>query len=320
MRHVRSLEEVNLSQPSVVTIGVFDGVHRGHQHLIRHLLDHARAAGRVAVVLTFYPYPEMVIRGFQPGYYLTLPDEKARLLGELGVDLVVTHPFNEEVRQIRAADFVRRLLNHLKMQSLWVGPDFALGYKREGDVAFLREQGRLHGFEVRVVDMMEADGERVSSSRVREALRRGDVAEAARLLGRPHRVPGRVVEGARRGHTIGIPTANLSFPREQAIPARGVYAGWALVDGQRVPAVINVGLRPTFDGSQTAIIVEAHLLDFSGDLYGREMALDFVARLRDEQKFNSVEELVAQVQEDIRRGRVLLGLAAPEPDQPSAGE
>lgn len=306
MQHIRSLSEVHLTRPSVVTIGAFDGVHRGHQYLLSKLIDQARATGYVPAVLTFYPHPRMVLQGPEPGFYLTLPDDKARLLGELGVELVITHPFNDEVRQIRAADFVDRLIRHLDMHALWVGADFALGYRREGTVAFLQQQGVERGFTVEVVDLMDAGDERVSSSRVRAALAQGDVAEAARLLGRPYFVSGTVVEGARRGRMIGIPTANLTIPEEVAIPARGVYAARVPVDGHNTAAVVNIGMRPTFEGEST-MTVEAHLLDFSGDLYGRELSVHFVQRLRNEQKFNGVEALLAQIERDIAAAKELLG-------------
>src|SRR5690554_3419976 len=305
MRHITSLEDANLTGPSVVTIGAFDGVHRGHQHLIGQLVEHARATGEIPVVLTFHPHPRMVIAGFEPGFYLTLPDDRAQLLADLGVELVITHPFNDEVRHIRAATFVDRLLEHLHVASLWVGEDFALGYQREGNVPFLREQGREKGFELRVVDLMDAGGELVSSSCIRQHIQSGDVMEAARLLGRPHYVVGTVVEGAKRGRSIGIPTANLDVPVELAVPPRGVYAGWMQVDDKSYPAVTNIGLRPTFEGDERTT-VEAHLIDFSGDLYGKEVRLSFIARLRDEKKFDGVEALIAQINADIERGRELL--------------
>lgn len=305
MRHITSLLDARLDRPSVVTIGAFDGVHRGHQHLVRELVEYAQQRDLAPVVLTFFPHPEMVLRGSRPGFYLTMPEAKARLLSELGVDLVVTHPFDEEVRRIRAADFVTNLLESLKMASLWVGADFAMGYQREGNVDFLRQQSEARGFELRVVDLMNAGGERVSSSRIREALAVSEVGEAARLLGRPHMVHGEVVRGEGRGRTIGIPTANLDIPRELAVPARGVYAGWVEFDDSRKAAVVNIGLRPTFDGSG-AQTVEAHLLDFSGDLYGKTVRLYFTDWLRAEQKFSSIDALVAQIHLDIERARTLL--------------
>lgn len=309
MRHIHSLAEAQLDTPSMVTIGVFDGVHRGHQHVIAQLLAAAQAASAVSVVLTFFPYPELVIRGPQPRFYLTMPDEKAALLHEFGVDLVITHPFDEAVRHIRAANFVDSLLDNLHMKELWVGADFAMGYEREGNVAFLTEQSVQKGFALRVVDLMDADGEKVSSSRIRQLLREGDVGEAAHYLGRPFALRGPVVEGDRRGHTIGIPTANLQLPDEQAIPAHGVYAAWAVAGDQRVPSVVNVGVRPTFDGNNKTI-VESHLLDYEADLYGHMLTLEFVARLRDEKRFDGVDALLTQIGTDIDRARVIFAESA----------
>ncbi|MBN1428425.1 MAG: bifunctional riboflavin kinase/FAD synthetase [Anaerolineae bacterium] len=306
MRHVYSLDQVTLSQPSVVTIGVFDGVHRGHHYLLTQLVDQARANHQTAVVLTFFPHPRIVISGNQSRFYLTLPEAKARIMEALGVDLVITHPFDDSVRQIRAASFVETLLENLNLRSLWVGADFTLGYQREGNVDFLQAAAHRHGFELRVVDMMDAGGERVSSSRVRDALSNGDVTEAARLLGRSYRIAGRVVKGAGRGHTIGFPTANIEVPNEQAIPAHGVYICQAMFDQTQIPAVTNVGLRPTFDGTGSSTI-EAHLLDFSGDLYSHPIELDFVARLRGEQKFSTPQALIDQINRDIDQARIILG-------------
>lgn len=306
MRHVYSLEQAAISQPSVVTIGVFDGVHRGHQSLIGQLVDRGHASRQVPVVLTFYPYPEMVLRGYRPRFYLTLPDAKARLMGALGVELVITHPFDDSVRHIRAAAFVDSLLARLQMASLWVGADFAMGYQREGNVDFLRGEAQRRGFELRVVDLMDAGGERVSSTRVRDALQVGDVVEAARLLGRPFCIAGRVAQGAGRGRTIGFPTANLDIPEDQAIPARGVYACRAVVGQVHIPAVTNIGLRPTFDGNGI-LTVETHLLDFSRDLYGQTIELEFVAHLRAEQKFSGPEGLIHQIHHDITQARAILG-------------
>ncbi len=310
MQHITALDQARLSRPSVVTIGAFDGVHRGHQYLIGQLLEYARVTEQIPVVLTFFPHPELVLRGFRPGFYLTLPDAKACLLGELGVNLVVTHPFDDQVRQVHASVFVGRLLRHLKMASLWVGANFALGYQREGNVDFLRALGYEKGFELRVVDLMDAGGEQVSSSRVREALKAGEVSEAKRLLGRSYRLPGIVIRGAGRGQKIGIPTANLSVNEDQLVPGRGVYGGWASLDELRVPALINVGLRPTFEKLDN-LIIEAHLLDYNADLYGQRIKLEFLAHLRSEKKFGGEEELRAQIRKDIEQARSLFGAHVP---------
>jgi riboflavin kinase/FMN adenylyltransferase len=311
MQHYRSLEEVTVNQQTVVSIGAFDGVHRGHQSLIEQVITYSSEHNQIPAVLTFYPHPEMVLRGFRPGFYLTMPDAKASLLGQLGVQLVISHPFDDHVRHMRAAEFVDRLIKYLHVGSLWIGPDFAMGYQREGTVEFLRGESIRRKFDLRVVDLMDAGGERVSSTRIRNALAMGGVGEAARLLGRLYSLPGLVVRGAGRGRTIGIPTANLAVQEEQAIPAQGVYAAWAYTYGQRNEAVVNIGHRPTFDGAGSKQTVEAHLLNYSGDLYDETIHLDFLTRLRDEKKFDGVDALVAQIQVDIESGRKAFAAYSP---------
>jgi riboflavin kinase/FMN adenylyltransferase len=306
MRHIHDLADAHLARPALLAIGVFDGVHRGHQYLLAQLVATARATGRTPAVLTFHPNPRMVIGGWEPGYYLTLPDEKAALLGSYGIELVITHPFDEHVRTMRAREFVTRLKEHLDLGGLRVGPDFALGYRREGDVPFLRALGAELGFAVQVVDeKLSLGGEAISSGRVRRALADGDVSLAAELLGRPYALSGQVVRGDQRGRTIGVPTANLLVSPDRAVPARGVYATRASVGGATYPAVTNIGVRPTFNHQSTTTI-EAHLLDFAGDLYDQALSLDFVAHLRDERRFGGIGELVEQIQRDIAAGRVIL--------------
>jgi len=285
---------------------MFDGVHRGHQHLLQRLVSTARQRDHVPTVLAFFPHPDVVLGKARDRYYLSTPEQRAALLGALGVELVVTHPFDEEVRQVRAADFVDRLIAHLNLSALWVGADFALGYKREGNVNFLRQQGAAKGFELEAIELVTNDGNGhfISSSTIRAALAEGDVEQANRWLGRPYRLAGEVVHGDGRGHTIGFPTANMDVWEEKMLPGRGVYAGWAHLDGETFMAVANIGHRPTFDGK--IVTVEAHLLDFDRDIYGATLAFDVVARLRPEMKFNGVEELVAQIQQDVARGRALL--------------
>lgn len=307
MQHVDSLEQVRLDRPAVVTVGVFDGVHLGHQKLIKRLVEEAHQTGRAAAVLTFFPHPDVVLRGVTGRYYLTPPDEKAALLMELGVDVVVTHPFNDEIRQIRAADFVNRLLTHLRMSALWATADFAMGYKREGNLPFLMQQGQEKGFRVETIELVHPanNGEKISSEHIRTVLvEEGNVQQAAEWLGRPYSVQGEVVQGQQRGRTIGFPTANLAIPEEKVVPAFGVYACVADVDGQPIPAVTNIGNRPTF-GGQT-MTVEAHLMDFEGSLYGQTIQLQFIQRLRGEQKFNGIETLVAQISRDRDTAREIL--------------
>jgi len=306
MQHLTSLEDLHLNQPACLTIGAFDGVHRGHQALIGEMVSHAHATGRAAVVITFYPHPSVVLRGRRPSFYISLPEEKAESLAELGLDAVVTHPFNAEVSNISAEDFVARLVTQARLSELWCGEDFALGHDREGGVVFLRALGERRGFTVHIVSPILIDGEVISSTRIRQALRDGAVEQAARYLGRPFRLPGRVVEGAKRGRTLGIPTANLEIEEERAFPAIGVYACRAHHAAGTHLAVVNIGFRPTFDPSDGLPKVEAHLLDFSGDLYGSTVTLDFIARLRPEMKFPGIEALLAQIQRDIASARQIL--------------
>ncbi len=301
MRHIYNLAEAHLQQPSVVTIGVFDGVHLGHQYLIRQLVEEAHSTNRLAVALTFFPHPDIVLRGLTGRYYLTTPEQKAEQLMKLGVDLVVTHPFNETIRQIRAADFVDQLLEHLRLHTLWVGEDFAMGYKREGNVPFLTQQGSDKGFSLHVIDLVANGGEAISSTHIREALEAGNVEQAREWLGRGYEVVGEVVKGEQRGRKIGFPTANVGVWEEQVIPANGVYAGWATLGDERFMAMTNVGVRPTFEGQ--GVTVEAYLLDFDRDIYGQQLALSFEKRLREEKKFNGIQELIAQIQADVEAGR-----------------
>jgi len=305
MEHLSGLAAAQLDRPSLVTIGVFDGVHRGHQHLLGQLVTHARASGLLAVVQTFFPHPDVVLRGLTGRYYLTSPEQKAALLAELGVDVVVTQTFDEALRQMRASEYVNLLLNGLNMRALWVGPDFALGSRREGNVAYLREQSARMGFDLRVVDLL-ADGEpeAIRSTTIRRALQEGDVEQAQALLGRPYALAGAVVPGDRRGHRIGFPTANIAVWEEQVIPANGVYAGWAALGDARFMAVTNVGVRPTFNGHDTT--VEAHLLDFDRDIYGERLSVTFERRLRPEMRFSGVDALVAQIRADAAAGRAFL--------------
>lgn len=306
MQHVASLADVQVDKSSVVTIGVFDGVHRGHQTLIRRIVETAHEADRLAVVLTFHPHPDVVLRDVQTRYYLTTPDYRARLLGDMGVDVVVTHPFDETIRSIRAADFANKLVKHLHMKSLWVGQDFTLGYKREGNVDFLTQTGIELGYTVSPIELITQNngGETITSTAIREQLESGDIEAVSKLLGRSYCVEGAVVEGNRRGRTIGFPTANMAVWEQQALPANGVYAGWAMLGDERIMAVTNVGVRPTFDGS--IITIEPHLLDFDRDIYGEKLSLTFESRLRSEEKFDGIEALKAQLHHDIAQGRDLL--------------
>lgn len=306
MQHVTALDALALSKPSVVTVGMFDGIHIGHRHLIHQLVSHAHAADHLAVVISFHPHPDVVLKGITGRYYLTSVAQKRALLAAMGVDVLVLHPFDEATRQMRAAVFVDRLLQHLNMRELWATENFALGYQREGDIHFLRAQGAEKGFAVNTVDLVSPNDptERISSTRIRQALDEGDLMLVNHWLGRPYQVQGEVIHGDQRGRTIGFPTANLDVWAQQRIPANGVYAAYATLHGERFAAAVNIGQRPTFAGD--GIRVEAHLLDFDRDIYGETITLDFVARLRGEQKFDGIEALITQIRADVERTRAEL--------------
>ncbi len=308
MRHFESLEQVSLSN-AWLTIGSFDGVHRGHQEILRRLTAGARASASPAVVLTFHPHPSVVLRGSSGPVYLTSPQERAALLDGLGIDVVVTQAFDRRLASTPARDFVARLVEHLGLRSLWVGYDFALGRGREGNIPTLRRLGEEFGFQVEIVPPVTLGAQIVSSSLIRATLAAGNVEEAARLLGRPYRVAGDVVHGDGRGKTIGVPTANLAVWAEQIVPGVGVYACRARTGDQIRPAAVNIGVRPTFDGQTVTPQVEAHLLDWESDLYGKRVQLDFIARLRGEQRFPNVQALVAQIHQDLLATRQILQAA-----------
>jgi riboflavin kinase/FMN adenylyltransferase len=302
--HVHALAEVQLAGEAVVTIGSFDGVHRGHQALIQQVRASALNTGRASVVVTFFPHPSVVLGRAQP-FYLTSPEEKLVQINQTGVDWLIELSFTSETSHVRAAEFVERLQQNLCMRELWIGHDFALGYKREGNAEFLAQLGQESGFAVHVVEALTNDSEIISSSNIRAALRAGEVVHAGKLLGRPFRVSGRVVPGDGRGRRIGIPTANLDVWKDHALPANGVYACRAWVGHIPYRAAVNIGVRPTVT-NETQRTVEAHLLDLDKDLYGLNLTLDFTQRLRGEQKFAGVQELVAQIKSDVETTRNLL--------------
>ena len=305
MQHFYELRDVNLDG-AWLTIGAFDGVHLGHQKVISQLTAGAHAIGALAVVLTFHPHPSTVLQGPRESFYLTIPEEKAALLAKAGIDVVITHPFNEEVAGIKAKDFVNRIHEHLQIKQLWVGHDFALGHDREGDVSVLRKIGEELSFSVETIEAFQIDGEVVSSSRIRRLLEVGQVGLVAELLGRPFSIRGSVEYGEGRGRSIGIPTANLAIAKERVVPGAGVYACYVTVNGKEYQAVSNIGVRPTFETEPRPPRVETHILDFEGDIYGQELELTFLAHLRDEKKFPSVDSLVIQISTDITLAREIL--------------
>ena len=305
MQHYWSLEEVQLNNVWL-TIGQFDGVHRGHQKIIAQLTDGANAVQAPAVVITFFPHPAVVLGKRKDPFYLTTPEERAQLLGDLGVDVVITHPFDSQVAATSARDFMTNLKSKLDLKRIMVGYDFALGHNREGDIPTLKKFGQQLGYSVDAIPAVKIEGEVISSSLIRTALTTGQVEKAAHYLGRAYRISGKVIPGDGRGSTIGIPTANLSLWPERAIPAAGVYACYTQVNGIKHAAVTNIGTRPTFESQSNRTWVETHLLDFNEDIYTQEIQLAFIARLRDEQRFPDIQSLVDQIHLDIARARTIL--------------
>jgi riboflavin kinase / FMN adenylyltransferase len=298
---------------SVVTIGVFDGVHRGHQRIIGRARQVASELGLPTVVVTFDPHPDEVVRPGSHPPFLCSTRRRADLLAGLGADAVCVIPFTYEFSQLGPDEFVRTVLvDRLHTARVVVGEDFRFGHKAAGDVALLAELGEKYDFTVEGLPLVTEDGVRISSSEIRARLAEGDVAGAAHDLGRPHRVEGVVVRGHQRGLSLGFPTANLETLPHTAIPADGIYAGWLYEldpsDGsetQTWPAAISVGTNPTFDGRERT--VEAYALDRTDlDLYGAHVAVDFVQRLRPTLKFDTVDELVAQMHKDVAETRQLL--------------
>ncbi len=283
---------------AAVTIGKFDGVHRGHQHLIARLIERARDEGLASVVIVLYPNPSTVLQPGSAVTYLTSLEERLELLRRLGPDSVGILPFTSELAQLSARDFGALLAEELSMRLLFVGPDFALGRNREGTVGALRKIGGDLGFRVETADLLARDGQKIGSSAVRQALAAGDAEEVARLLGRPFSLEGPVVAGAHRGAGLGFPTANIAIGRDRALPAFGVYVSRAFIRETEHQSCTNIGVRPTFD-SEPRPTVEAFLLDFDDDIYGQEVRIDLLHRLRDELKFDSADELVAQMKRDI---------------------
>jgi riboflavin kinase/FMN adenylyltransferase len=294
---------------SWLSIGVFDGVHRGHQAIIKTMVRGAHEYGIPAVVLSFDPHPLSVLRPNYPLQMLSDLDERAAIFEKLGVDALIAHPFNHEVAALTAEEFLTRLKMRIGFTHFRVGHDFAMGHNREGDIPRLRLLGGRLGYTLQVIDPLTTGDIPVSSSRIRRTLLDGQVAEAADMLGRPYSLHGAVVEGAQRGRKIGIPTANLAVPEDRLIPAAGVYASRVRVAGKTYAAATNIGVRPTFDGAGAATTVEAHILNFQDDIYGQELGIKFIERLRGEQKFDGIDALVEQIRADIRKTREVLNEA-----------
>ncbi|GHO45213.1 bifunctional riboflavin kinase/FAD synthetase [Ktedonospora formicarum] len=305
------------TEPIAITIGNFDGIHLGHQRLLQELQTVAQAHHCKPVLVTFTPHTLMVVRPDIDVQWLTTLEEKLQIALHIGTveDTIVIH-FTPEVAALTAEEFMDLLCQHFNIKALVVGSDFSLGHKRMGNVAFLQEYGQRHNIEVRAVTLQEAERERISSTRIRALIKEGQVAEANELLGHPVRVDGIVVHGDERGRLLGFPTANLRPEAHKLIPANGVYAVRVQVqqkaesDEQAMSpvynGVVNIGIRPTFNGKER--LIEAHLLDISRDLYDTYIVIEFIARLRGEQRFPGIDALKAQIAMDSQQARHILAI------------
>jgi len=289
---------------SVVTIGVFDGLHRGHARLVSHAVCRAREMGLPSVLMTFDPHPSEVLRPGSHPAQLTSLRRRAELVEQLGVEVFFVLPFTVELSRMPADEFVHTvLIEHLHVADVVVGDNFTFGHKAAGNIGLLRELGRRFGFSAEGVGLLSEGELTFSSTYIRSCVAAGDVAAAATALGRPHRLEGIVVRGDQRGRSLGYPTANLSTPRHAAIPADGVYACRFLHRGRDLAAAVSIGTNPTFSGQERR--VEAFVLDLDEDFYGERVALDFIARLRGMFRFDTPEQLVAQIGDDVARTRAV---------------
>jgi len=287
--------------PVVATIGAFDGVHRGHQLLLGQVVDRARALGVDSLCVTFDPLPDLVLYPERHLTYLTDRAEKERILRQLGLAHVLVFDFTHELSMLSPEQFLTLIQDKYRLAELWVGADHAIGRDRSGTIPALVEIGRVDGFAIHVVPPQKVDREVISSTRIRNLLAQGNVRHANQLLGRRYRVAGQVEQGASRGRQLGFPTANIRPDPRRALPADGVYAAVAPRERCEWRAVVNLGARPTFQEADR--LLEVHLLDFEGDLYGSELAVDFVDRIRDVRRFESIDALRDQIARDVEAAR-----------------
>jgi len=300
MRLFHGTDNAGIHRPTVLTLGVFDGLHLGHQLIMSTVAERARAINAVPTVITFDPHPRAVLHPESAPPLLQTFDQKIEAFGVLGIEQTIVVRFTREFASIRAAEFLREVvMDRLHAKEVYLGKGFAFGHNREGNIDLLRKVGGELGFVAGEVPEVRLRGCRVSSSKVRELLSRGQVNLARRMLGRPYGVEGKVERGAERGHKLGFPTANLR-PQNRVIPRNGVYVTGTLIEGQWRRSVTNVGLRPTF-GEATEPSVETYVMNWGGDLYGDVIRVRFLYRLRDERKFASIDELKTQIDRDVRR-------------------
>ena len=299
-------------QGAWITIGSFDGVHIGHQQIIKTLVEGAKTDKTSSVVVTFFPHPAKVLRAFPDPFYLSTPEEKDNALASLGLTSVLTIQFNRLLASLTVHEFMSILHNQLKFSCLLIGYDFRLGANREGDIHRLREIGEKLGYCVRAIKPLQSTSQVVSSSLIRKLISDGDITNANTMLGRWFAASGEIIHGDGRGKHIGIPTANIEPWSEKLIPKIGVYAALAELNGSLYQAVVNIGRRPTFYSTPAQQTIEVHLLAFNRGIYGSRLCLNFVKRIRDEVKFNSAEDLMRQIRKDINDSSEVLEYATTE--------
>jgi riboflavin kinase / FMN adenylyltransferase len=302
MTEFNDITQLQLNR-SWATVGAFDGVHRGHQELIRNLVEKAHQDHAPAVIITFHPHPAVYFKRVPLNYSLTSPDEREALLKSVGVDYVVTLNFDSTLANLTALNFMELLKENIGIDHLLIGFNFALGRDRSGDLDSLQQMGQYLGYKVEVIQPIKVDGEVISSSQIRNLLQEGQIKQANAMLGHPYMLEGPVVHGEHRGNKLGFPTANLDLAPDRLLPARGVYACRGLVKGQTYLAVTNIGIRPTFANPLETPRVEPHLLDFKGNLYGEQLKIELIEYLRPEQTFANSDDLITQVNRDIEETR-----------------
>jgi riboflavin kinase/FMN adenylyltransferase len=305
----QELASITPQGETLLTIGVFDGVHAGHRYLLEKLQQRVAEKNLISGVVTFNPHPQSVLHPNNKLPWLSNLEDRVRAFQELGVNIVAVLTFTPEVAQLSAQEFISLLKKHLKMRGIMVGPDFVLGRGQEGNIDLLRTLGRELNFSVEVVSPYTINGEVVSSTLIRQALMQGDMRRVETLMGHYFYLRDKVITSDKRGRVLGFPTANLDVKPQQALPGNGIYATITQIDGKRFPSATNIGIRPTFgEGERT---VETHLLNYQGDLYGKEIRVEFVQKLRNEQRFPSSEDLKIQIEEDVRKVEALLAKDLP---------
>jgi len=298
------LADVAPQGKTLLAIGVFDGVHAGHRYLLGHLQQQAAEANLLSGVVTFSPHPQSVLHPTRELPWLSDLDDRVTVLQQLGLDIVVVLTFTTKLAQLSAGDFMSLLKKYLRMQGIMVGPDFVLGRGGQGDISLLRTLGDEMEFTVQVVPPFTIEGEVVSSTLIRRALARGDMGRVEKLMGRRFYLRGKVITSDKRGRLLGFPTANLDIKPEQALPDNGIYATITQVNGKHLPSATNIGTRPTFGEGER--MVETYLLNYKGDLYGKQITVQFVRKVRDEQRFPSADELVVQMKKDVQEVDAIL--------------